>query len=73
LYSAVAEVRYVNATVWCHCDAQRTVELPVARALRASLANEHAFLGELMDAVVAPLCNVDATVGCDRDALWVVE
>ena len=46
----------------------RVHELPVARALSAPFANEHAFGGELLDAAVACVCNVDATVGCHRDA-----
>jgi hypothetical protein len=37
------------------------------------LADEHAFRGELLDAVVKLVCYVDAAIGCHGDALRVVE
>ena len=63
----------VDATVGCRSDVSRTPELSVARAPRAPFADEHAFGGELLHAVVGSVCNVDATVGCHSYATRVVE
>ena len=73
LGTVVAPVCNVDATVGCHRDASRPVELPVASALCAPLADEHAIGGELLDAVVPHVYNVDATVGCHSYAPRVVE
>jgi hypothetical protein len=40
----VAVVFNVDATVRCHSDAQRRLELTVARAFRAPFSNEHRIL-----------------------------
>ena len=50
-------IGYVDATVGCHRDTVRVIELPVARALSAPLANVNAVGGKLLDAAVTPVYN----------------
>ena len=52
LDAVVVRICNVDATIWCHRDASRVVELPVTRAMRAPFGNEHACGGELLVALV---------------------